>query len=591
MKHIPFKLYFLLLIPLFNIVFNLNYHSNFYEDFFSIDDLLLIQIPQMQAPFNFNLLKSLFTFGNHVDYYPIRDLSYWFDVNILGGSESNTSAFKAMNLGYFYVLLLFLFLILFELTNNYFISLFATLIWSLNPFHNEMLFWVAARKDLLFLTFFSTSVYFFIKDNKQNQKSMSYYVLGLTFFILACFTKAAGVLAILALPVYYFLFKRKSRYAFLKSSIAVILSIAFVVLNRLNYADHNSMYFAYSFDYQLKAVFASLGRSIAGFFFTSYNAVDFENWGNWVEFNQKFIAYGYLFLFFLIGLFITLIKKQRIFLIFLTLFVLVLISIPGINPLHRNFYSVRYYELPFLIIFVAIFVYISNYTNFPKTKFKIILMAPCVFFFISHISESSNWKSNLAVMEKSLSIAPSNPSLMRLYLTEFENLKRWGKVSASDIALAEKVKVELHKKCLTEISSDFISQELCLNLWFNFKELNGLKVDHLFTDRAVEVYHEKTGLSLLRIKLSSVNYKQYICKDCDFNVVLDLYSSHSLSTEKIRYIYLYALYRLDKKQQAFRELNDYNDSYLITRSGLLNFFRELDAEVPAEFKKISFNLR
>src|SRR4051812_21513949 len=46
---------------------------------FSTDDQSLLMIPQFQPPITFETIRTLFKVGAHIDYYPIRDLSYLID--------------------------------------------------------------------------------------------------------------------------------------------------------------------------------------------------------------------------------------------------------------------------------------------------------------------------------------------------------------------------------------------------------------------------------------------------------------------------------------------------------------------------------
>lgn len=572
----------------FVVYLDFNYYSNLFEDFFAIDDAILVQIPQMRAPFGFSLLRSLFTFGNHIDYYPIRDLSYWFDVNILGGSSTNTFAFKVMNFFYFYIFLIFLFFILKQLTKDQLISALATLAWGINPFHNEMLFWVSARKDLLFLTFFSVSVYAFIKSfNKFNKKTI-YFFIGVVFYTLACFTKASGSLAILAIPFYYFISKLYRRSNFFKSLFLFGLSLFFIFINKINYSAHNSMYFDYTFDYRFQAIMSSLGRSFVGLFFSGFNGMDFENWGEWAHLNHSFFIFGLCFIVAFILFFCVFIKKQKMFWIFIVLIILTLTSIPGVNPLHRNFYSVRYYELPFLTFYTAIIVYLSNYTNISKNKINIILIIFIIFFIVSHKIESPHWKSNLAIVEKSLNLTPLNPALMKNYLVEYELIKRWNKQSLKDDLKAKAVAQKIFKVCSVEsfeLKNDK-NGNLCLNFWIfkesfpSFPDLIKITANQRYFNFAINEFARLAHLPLIRVKLNFLKPQMVIDSKFHERQSFFVFIKNNLSSEVRRVLYLALLCQNgeDGLEELVEATDYFKKNYLISREGVSQVSSELTSQ-------------
>lgn len=590
----------ILVIPILFLLLDFNYYSNLFEDFFSIDDAILVQIPQMQGSFNFSLIKSLFTLGNHIDYYPVRDMSYWFDINILGGSESNTFAFKIMNLFYFYILSVFLFFIFYELTHQTFVSLLSTLVWSVNPFHNEMLFWVSARKDLLFLTFFTISIFAFIKDYRLSRRTQKYFIFGVVFFILAGFTKAAGALAALAWPLYYFMTKETVKYVKMKSGILILLSLFFVILNKINYANNNVMYFQYTLEYRGLAALAALGRSVAGYFWAFYNGLDTENWGEWGELNRQFILPGFLALVGTCGIFFLLLKRHQRFLFFFVLLILVLSSVPGINPLHRNFYSVRYYELPFLILYVSLIIYFFNDKASSHKKRIIFLVFLFIVFLISHKVESPNWKGNLSLAEKSLKITPSNPALMKNYLVEYEMIKRWGKQSPEDDEKASRVADAVLDICSKNFhwSQVRVNGELCLNLWSfpdgfpSFPKLN--RITARAKDSSEYAINEFARLSRLpkdRIDLHFLSAKDVLDSAENKKAIFMQYIVSNMSTENRRILYLAVLCQNQEAEKLNEAVSQFSSMYLISKSGIIKFLSSLSSDSYKDVKLCLLDIR
>ncbi|MFM8269001.1 MAG: hypothetical protein ACKN9V_02340 [Pseudomonadota bacterium] len=111
-----------------------SYASNFSAPLFYMDDYQLLTIPQLQQPFSWPLIKTVFTPGFHVDFYPIRELSYWIDIHFFSTETfvlraHNALLFMGTGIGIYFILC-------FLGLGTY--ALGATSLWLINPFHYEM---------------------------------------------------------------------------------------------------------------------------------------------------------------------------------------------------------------------------------------------------------------------------------------------------------------------------------------------------------------------------------------------------------------------------------------------------------------------
>lgn len=131
----------------------------------SIDDFQLLQFPALAYGWDWQAFVNIWIPGSHVDFYPLRDISYWLDVNVLGApvDGSSGSIYRIHNLVIFWgiggVLFSLLRLLKFTLEE----ALVAVLIWLLLPLHCESILWISARKDLLAMAFALGSTWFCLR--------------------------------------------------------------------------------------------------------------------------------------------------------------------------------------------------------------------------------------------------------------------------------------------------------------------------------------------------------------------------------------------------------------------------------------------
>ncbi len=142
--------------------------------FYLVDDYDLVDIPQIRADFDFILLKTLFTKGYHIDFYPLRDISYWIDVHWLGATTSGEDGFvfRLQNIFWFFTALFSSGIILTLLGVRKKLVFAALALIGLNPVHGEMLMWISARKDVMAIAFFLLStVFLLLLNNASNTAS------------------------------------------------------------------------------------------------------------------------------------------------------------------------------------------------------------------------------------------------------------------------------------------------------------------------------------------------------------------------------------------------------------------------------------
>jgi len=383
------------------------------ETYFPYDDFELLKIPQVQNPLSWASLSSILTIGNHVDFYPIRDLSYWIDVHTFG--VENYTAFRIENFVLFTASIYMMFKIALRLGIQNKIALMISIIWLLHPYHSELLMWVSSRKDILTILFSSLAIDQYLKW--QDSKYKRSYLLSLVFFTLGLLSKASFSLVPAAIFVGLLIFRR-SKHQLMSLLPFIILGLISSIVQSFVYSRINDMRFYYEFSYRLFGSLAALGRTLSGLILPQINAVDVENWGNWASLNSSFAWVGVVAVCIAtLGLFWSLKTKNfSMFVIILSIASLYLPVSALLFP-HRNFYSTRYMEAPFLTAAVGLMWSLNRISS--AKYLSAFFVGLGTFLFLATFFEAKNWQSNLAIIEKSQKISPKNVAIKSVLYQEF----------------------------------------------------------------------------------------------------------------------------------------------------------------------------
>lgn len=437
-----------------------------HEFFFVIDDADLVLAPPLQTGFSLAALLSLFTPGNHIDFYPLRDLTYWFDIwfwNI--HSSADAFGLRLQNFAWLLSSSVLVFLVLEHTTRKVTLAGVLAVLWLVHPIHSEFLMWGSARKDLIATTLTLASVLFVIKQRPG---------MGLLFWVMGLLGKSTyGLLPFVLL---WGLPKGDSRRRWVWAG--CVVSVINAALQSTIYRVYNDMRFDYETLNRIQGSAAALGRMVLGWFWNPLNAVDVENWGSWVSRNSQWIPVGvFVWLGFAsIGLWVLKHRGRLSAFGFLGLSaVLIYLPISALIFPHRNFYSVRYAEPLFTVVVLALGLVLSQATL--RSRVVMVLFAmTSLGIGVASVSEAKNWERSVLVFRKALRIDPDNPSLLRLLENELLNLRRWGRLTASEDQEISEIRARLATLCLTP-QALARPDGLCFGHWLSRKSDDGLDAE------------------------------------------------------------------------------------------------------------------
>jgi hypothetical protein len=413
----------LLIVSVF-VVLGFSYFPNFFgETVCYLDDIFLMNVPQLMLPFSYRLFRALFSPGYHVDFYPVRELSYWLDIHIFGIPPSDDrpaelliDVFHFHNFVIFILIGWVLFLFLRELKISKTIAIIVTSFYLLNPFHYEMVWWISARKDLLAVFFFICSALLWLRFVKQG--AFKNALLCYLFFCLSLMSKTTFVLFPYALFVCHLLRGDLKKYLSWLT-LAGVTSFGWGMLQRWHYSHAGDVQFHYPLDYRISASLASLGRMSLGMFLPQFNAIDPYNWGEWLALNHRFIIWGVIFWISLF-LFVWTKRKSQSTYLFLLFFFAAYLPTSALIFNHSNFYSVRYFEASLLVFTIGLAIFFER-TFQEKSGKKAFFFAALVlfcWFTFGLMQEKKHFESNISIIKKAMALTPGNIALEVFYAFE-----------------------------------------------------------------------------------------------------------------------------------------------------------------------------
>lgn len=169
------------------------------------DDPALITENPLIKKLNAENIKRIFTevyFGN---YQPLHILSYAIEYQFY---KLNPVGYHITSLVMHLISTALVFVFVSLISQNKSIAVITALLFGIHPLHVESVAWAAERKDMLYAMFFISSLIFYVKYIKEEQKA-KYFVLAFILFALSIFSKAmaASLPPILFLLDFYY--KRK----------------------------------------------------------------------------------------------------------------------------------------------------------------------------------------------------------------------------------------------------------------------------------------------------------------------------------------------------------------------------------------------
>lgn len=167
--------------------------------FFHIDDPAYVENNALIRDLSLDHIKKILTKPYFANYSPLHILSYSLDYKIAGLSAS---AFHRSSIIWGALVAGLVYLLSFQFTRRFDISLFAGLLFAAHPAHVEAITWISSRKDLVAAAFAIPCMITYILYRRKTRWYRLWYMLSLLLFILAEACKQSVVI----LPAVFFLY-------------------------------------------------------------------------------------------------------------------------------------------------------------------------------------------------------------------------------------------------------------------------------------------------------------------------------------------------------------------------------------------------
>jgi protein O-mannosyl-transferase len=280
------------------------------------------------------------------------------------------------------------------------ISFMFTLLYSVNPLFVHAVAWVPARNDLLIAVFCLLSFYYYLKYSEE--KRIIYFIIHISAYLLALFSKETVILFPVILILYQIMFKIKS-----KNTLLYYISWGFsirvwMIIRTL------------SIGYDFSSVDASFIVLIKNFLVIPEIVSKFilpYNLPNLSVFNLYRIIFGIIVIIFVACSIKKSNKTNRIYVTFGIIWLLVLI-LPG--SFARHPYADQFYDyldhrsyLPMFGFLIAIISLIGNNANIMKNKYLYnIIYAVIVVFALITFFRLDSYKNSIDFWKKSIKDNP-----------------------------------------------------------------------------------------------------------------------------------------------------------------------------------------
>jgi hypothetical protein len=181
---------------------------------FVSDDLIYVATNTRLAGLHLNELWRLLAEPyNPMEFLPLRDLSYWFDIKLFG---LNPAAFRAHNLVLYLLCLPLVYATTLDLWRYFrpadadapWAAAAVTALFALHPAHVEAVVWISGRKDVL-SGLFSLLALWLAVQAKQEQGLSAHYATATLFVLLAAMlSKATAVAVAPVIALLWLIFRR-----------------------------------------------------------------------------------------------------------------------------------------------------------------------------------------------------------------------------------------------------------------------------------------------------------------------------------------------------------------------------------------------
>ncbi len=213
---------YILVFLLISAVCSMAYFNSLRNPFIWDDEALVVKntlirsVQNLPASFTNDLYFGIASGSNF--YRPLQTISYLFDYHFW---QLDPFGYHLTNIILQIAVSFLVFLLVFNLIQNFSVALTAVLFFAVSPLHTEAVTYISGRAEMLMGIFVILGLLFFIRSQKEGAKqSRLFYLFSLFSFVLALLSKEVAVVFPFIICGYIFYFLReklKEKHYFIKN--------------------------------------------------------------------------------------------------------------------------------------------------------------------------------------------------------------------------------------------------------------------------------------------------------------------------------------------------------------------------------------
>ena len=328
---------------------------------------------------NISNMFSTYVVGN---YHPFAILSLAIDYHFY---KLDPTGFHTTSIFLHILNVVLVFLFIKQLSGKAIIAFITSLLFGIHPMHVESVAWVAERKDVLYVLFYISSLYFYVLYSKVSNKKPLFYFLTFILFIFSLLSKGQAVtLPLVLLLIDYFTGQKISKKIILEKIPFFIMSFIMGIVAIKAQVSSGSIVDLPNYSFLEGILFGSF--SLLAYVFKMILPLNLSAFYPYPEIEKSIPFYFYLSPFFLLAIvyFIARLYKKNKALVFGFGFYLVnIILLLQLLPVGGAIMAERYSYLSYVGLFFMM-GYGINWiwqTNQEKIKFYKYIIAAAFFLY------------------------------------------------------------------------------------------------------------------------------------------------------------------------------------------------------------------
>lgn len=336
---------------------------------------------------SFKYIINTFKHCNEGLYHPLVTLAYSAEKTFFSfvPEKFAPTIFHFDNILLHLINLFLVFLILFKLSNSFWLAFITASLFSVHPTRVEVVAWISSRKELLYSLFYLLSIWFYIKTY-GSKRIKTYTTLSIIAFLLSCFSKVTAItlpFVLILIDIYTKNFNKNKLKVYFIYFIAILF---FIIVN---------IYAHYFSNYEHSAFGLTIFKHTVNFINAHFNILFYLDklilpinlyliypyFYNKFTMPPAFILYSPAILYILI--YLSYLSLQRTKTIFYGFIFFIITILPSSNVLPIGAFAVadRYTYIPYIGLFFIFSKTIIHFYNKYNTYVKAFIIIFCITIF------------------------------------------------------------------------------------------------------------------------------------------------------------------------------------------------------------------